>query len=423
MILYERLLPYAESCITDYQAGFKRERPTVDQLFTMRQLIDCFWESNKQQIHLFVDFKQAYDSVHRPSMWAILEEMGIPAKLIQLTKTCYRNSKCSVRQGRKRTNTFEIVSGLKQGCILSPILFNIIMEKVAPTILDRQEGAKFVDLIINCLGYADDIDIVSESERETEALLTPFKEEAERIGLQINQNQTKSMKISREPAMEGEVELANMSVEVVESFKYLGMTITRDGRMEEEIRSRIGATSRCYYNLLELFKKRSISAKTKLKIYNTIIRPILLCGCEAWALTKALERKLELFKNKILRKITGPVFDDDAGIWRIRHNWEIREITEQPNINQVAKARRMQWAGHMARMEEDRVPKRIYQAQMIGRRPAGRPRKNWDKCLIEDLRMQEIQPVECMDVAQDRGDWRYLSRAVMGLQLAQRHME
>ena len=194
MILYERLLPYAESCITDYQAGFRRGRSTVDQLFTIRQLIDRFWEYNKQQIHLFVDFKQAYDSVHRSSMWAVMEEMGIPAKLIRLTKTCYRNTKCSVRQGRKRTNTFEIVSGLKQGCILSPILFNIIMEKVARTILDRQEGAKFVDLIINCLGYADDIDIVSESERETEALLTPFKEEAERVGLQINQNKTKLMK-------------------------------------------------------------------------------------------------------------------------------------------------------------------------------------------------------------------------------------
>ena len=175
--------------------------------------------------------------------------------------------------------------------------------------------------------------------------------------------------------------------------------------------------------MLELFKKRSISVKTKLKIYNIIIRPILLYGCEAWALTKVLERKLEVFENKILRKITGPVFDDDAGIWRIRHNWEIREITEQPNLSQVAKARRMQWAGHMARMEEDRVPKKIYQAQMIGRRPVGRPRKNWDKCLIEDLRIQEIEPVEWMAVAQDRGDWRDLSRTVMGLQLAQRPME
>ena len=77
----------------------------------------------------------------------------------------------------------------------------------------------------------------------------------------------------------------------------------------------------------------------------------------------------------------------------------------------------------MARMEEDRVPKRIYQAQMIGCRPVGRPRKNWDKCLIEDLRIQEIELVEWMDVAQDRGDWRDLSRAVMGLQLAQRPME
>ena len=122
-----------------------------------------------------------------------------------------------------------------------------------------------------------------------------------------------------------------------------------------------------YYTYLYIYKNLQYSDKT-----NT---PVWL---RSMGTNKSIRKKIGRIRRKMLRKITGPVFDDNAGMWRIRHNWEIRERTEQPNISQVAKARRMQWAGHMARMEEDRVPKRIYQAQMIGRRPVGRPRKNWD---------------------------------------------
>ena len=310
--------------------------------------------------------------------------------------------------------------GLKQGCILSPMLFNIVMEKVARTLTERQLGAQFRDLSVNCLAYADDIDVITEDVEDTKNIVTEFKEKAEKVGLTINEEKTKIMELTRNPQLQvqSHINISNMNIEVVDKFKYLGMMITTDGNMKEEIDARIGAASRCYFSLLDLFKKRSISEKTKLRVYNTIIRPILLYGCETWALTRVLEKRLEVFENKILRKITGPLFDQETLEWRIRHNWEIRDRTQQPHISQVVKSRRIQLAGHIARMEDIRIPKQILTTEVMGRRPLGRPRKDWNRCLREGLNSEGIEMDAWMDLAQEREGWRRLSRAVMGQRLA-----
>ena len=422
-IIHDKMKPYAESIIGEYQAGFRKGRSTADQLFTIRQIIETFWEYDKYQIHLFIDFKQAYDSIHRQSMWCIMREMGIPAKLVRMTQACYKNTICSIRYGRKMSTPIEIKTGLKQGCILSPLLFNIMMEKVARTITNSPEGIEFRDLTVNCLGYADDIDIITEDLQDTERLTNSFREAAEKIGLRINQEKTKVMEIARRYEMDGHVNIDGMEVEVVETFKYLGMTVARDGNIKEEINERIGAANRCLFSLISLLKKRSISERTKLRVYNTIIRPVLIYGCETWSLTKKQEKRLEVFENKVLRIVTGPVYDQGMQEWRRRHNWELRGRTKQPHISQIVKGRRIQWAGHMARMEEERMPRSVFLAQVDGRRPLGRPRKDWRRCLEEDIEKEGVNPRDWMTLAQDRRMWNNLSRAVMGQQVAPRPME
>ena len=184
-----------------------------------------------------------------------MREMGIPHKLIRMTQACYRNTKCSIRYGKKLSSPIEIKTGLKQGCILSPMLFNIMMEKVARTITGRPEGIKYREVTINCLGYADDIDIVTEDLRDTERLTNIFRGTAERIGLGINQEKTKVMEIARRQEMDGNVNIDGMEIEMVDGFKYLGMKIARDGNMKVEINERIGAANRCLYSLLTFLKR------------------------------------------------------------------------------------------------------------------------------------------------------------------------
>ncbi|XP_068236848.1 uncharacterized protein [Palaemon carinicauda] len=279
---------YAGSIIVEYQCGFRAEQSTIDQIFSLRQVIEKYWEYNKQQTRLVIDFKQAYGSIHRPSMWNIMREFGIPLKL---------------------------------------------------------------------------------------------------VGLEINEGKTKIMEVARTPQLQGNVDLAGIRIETVESFKYLGTIMSQNAGMAEEVTARIGDASRCYLSLTDLFKRRSITRKTKLRIYNTAIRPVLIYGCETLSLTKILEKTFEIFENGILRGIEEPIYDEEINVWRRRHNREIRNSTNQPNICDVVRSRRLQWAGHMARMDEDRAPKRIILAEVAGRRPVGWPRKDWRRCLEEDVRI------------------------------------
>jgi len=103
-----------------------------------------------------------------------------------------------------------------------------------------------------------------------------------------------------------------------------------------------------------LLSSRLLSKNLKIKIYRTIILPVVLYGCETWLLTLREERKLRVFENMVLRRIFGPRRDEVPGEWRRLHNKELNDLYSSPNIVQVIKSRRMTWAGHVAHMGEER---------------------------------------------------------------------
>ena len=132
-------------------------------------------------------------------------------------------------------------------------------------------------------------------------------------------------------------------------------------------------------------------------------------GCETWSLALREERKLRVFKNMVLRRIFGPRRDEVTGEWRRLHNEEL--------IVRVIKSRRMRWAGHVARMGDERAVYRVLVGKPEGRRPLGRPRRRW----VDNIRM-DLQEVGCgyMDwigLAQDRDRWRTLVSVVMNLRV------
>jgi len=118
-----------------------------------------------------------------------------------------------------------------------------------------------------------------------------------------------------------------------------------------------------------------LSRKLKIEIYRTIIVPVVLYGCEAWSLTLREERKLRVFENMVLRRIFGPRRDEVKGEWRRLQNEELSDLYSSPNIVRVIKSRRMRWAGHVARMGEERGVYRVLVGKPEGRRPLGRPRR------------------------------------------------
>jgi hypothetical protein len=120
-----------------------------------------------------------------------------------------------------------------------------------------------------------------------------------------------------------------------------------------------------------------LSRNIKVKIYKTIILPVVLYGCETWSLTLRKENRLRVFENRVLRRIFGPKRDEVMGEWRKLHNGELHNLYSSPDIIRQIKSRRMRWAGHVARMGEGRNVYRVLVGKHEGKRPLERPRRRW----------------------------------------------
>jgi hypothetical protein len=160
-----------------------------------------------------------------------------------------------------------------------------------------------------------------------------------------------------------------------------------------------------------------LSRNVKIKIYKTIILPVVLYGCETWPLTLREEHRLRVFENRVLRRIFGPKRDEVTGGWRKVHNEELRGLYSSPSIIRVIKARRMRWVGHVAHMGEVRCAYNILVWRPEGRRPLGRTRHRWEDNIKIELQELGFGDVDWIHLAQDRDRWRALVNTVMNLQV------
>jgi len=145
----------------------------------------------------------------------------------------------------------------------------------------------------------------------------------------------------------------------VEEFKYLGTTLTNQNSVQEEIKSGLKSGNVGYHSAQNLLSYSSLSKNLKIKIYRTIVLPVVLYGCETWSLTLWEERSLRMSENRVLRRIFGPKRDEVTGEWRKLHSEELNDLYCSSNIVRVIKSRRMRWAGHVARMGERRGVYRV----------------------------------------------------------------
>jgi len=158
-----------------------------------------------------------------------------------------------------------------------------------------------------------------------------------------------------------------------------------------------------------------LSKNVKIKIYRTIILPVVLYGCETRSITLKEECRRRSFENRVLRRIFGPKRDEVTGEWSKLHNEELDDLYSSPNIVQVIKLRRMRWVGHVAHMVEDRDVYRVLVGKPEGRRPLGRPRHRWEDNIKMDLQEVGCGGMDWIELAQDRNRWWALVNAGMNL--------
>jgi len=193
------------------------------------------------------------------------------------------------------------------------------------------------------------------------------------FGLIVNENETKYMKCTRKETQLNKLIVDNKHIDQVRSFSYLGTIVNGNNTLEEGIRERIAKGNKAFCANKTLFKSNLVSRESKLKLYWSIIRQIVVYGCETWVLKESIIQKLCVFDWKILRRIFGPTKEAN-GIWRIKTNKELDELIKQRNIINCVKTQRLSWFGHINRMPETSIVKRIHRWKPFTGRPAGRPK-------------------------------------------------
>lgn len=403
-ILYKRLLPYMESIIGEYQSGFRVGRSTTDQLFSIRQILEKCKEYNVEIHQLFVDFKAAYDSVIRRKLWRVMEEFGVPDKLISLTKLTLNGAKSQVRIRNKLSDVFDIEEGLRQGDPLATLLFNLMLEAAVRN-MDMDTGSTIFTKSSQLLGFADDLDIIGRSMDVVKEKFVSLDRKGTDLGLKVNDAKTEYMIVTPSNRQQDQnVTIGTHTFKMVNQFVYLGSQLNTDNDIMDEIKRRITLGNRSFFSLLKILRSKSVSWNSKCALYKSVIRPIVTYGSESWCLTQKEEQSLHTFERKVLRTIFGPVYDQNQNRWRRRFNHELMQLYREPNIVRTTKINRLRWLGHVQRMGDNRIPKKLLKTKPEGKRSAGRPKSRWSDAAFANLRTVGVTSWE--ELAADRPGWR-----------------
>ncbi|KAI5737941.1 hypothetical protein M8J77_000982 [Diaphorina citri] len=402
LILLSRIEAYSKDQIGEYQAGFRKNRSTTDQIHALRNILERRTERDIDTFILFIDFKKSYDCLIRNEIWNAMHELGIPKKLIRMVKECALGSVNRVRVAGEVSSAFTVESGLKQGDGLSPLLFNITLEKVIKDLWKDEI------LVCKLLAYADDIAMLGNNLEEIEECLKVLEKKAEKVGLKMNTDKTKFMHVSKIRSMTSTtVTINNHRFERVTDFKYLGANINENNRIEPEVNNRMNNANRSLYSMNKMLTSKKISKNAKIKMYTTIIQPVLLYGSETWPLKQNIILRVQAFENKVLRKISGPILDEETHTWRRRKNRELELLYKKPPISNIIKAKILQWAGHVTRADPSSNIKRALDLQINKPRAVGRPRNTWEGGVKEILKEFGVGQ-DWQTIAQDRHEWRRL---------------
>ena len=196
------------------------------------------------------------------------------------------------------------------------------------------------------------------------------------------------------------IELAEDEIDEVEDFAYLGSNISKDGGSDQDIPVRIGKARTAFAILTPVWRSKVISRKTKLRIFNTNVKSVLLYGSETWRVTKANSTKLQTFINKCLRSIMGIHWPE------VITNEELWTTTEQERINIQIRRRKWGWIGHTLRKPNCNVTKQALRWNPQGKRSRGRPRNSWSRTVDNEAKNAGYTWWQLERSAQNRSRWR-----------------
>ena len=313
MIIETRLSAWAEdhNLRAEGQAGFRKDHRTVDNIFIMHTLISKARKSKRKLYCCFVDFKKAFDSVPRHSLWQVLESLGVTGDILYCLKSIYDKDEACVLTGEGLSDSFRCTTGVKQGCPASPLLFGLYIDEIEALLKEAKDdidAPMLLQTLVAILLFADDIALFSYSAQGLQAQLDILQKFCCMRGLTVNVAKTKVIVFESRRSQSPTFTYDGEEVERVEEFKYLGICFHATRGMSCAIQYLCNSARKAVFGLLGRCHELHICQPLlKLKLFDALVRPIMLYACEVWAIVggkQALE-DMERVEIRFLKMLLG----------------------------------------------------------------------------------------------------------------------
>ena len=382
------------------QAGFRKGFSTVDHIQAINQLLEKANEFNHNLALMFVDYNKAFDSLYHEKIWEALTNQGIPGNVIEILNQIYKNSTARVRLDRAGSE-FKIERGVRQGDPFSPNLFNAVLEEIFGKLGWKNRGLKIKIRgpnlgeykNLNHLRFADDVVLIAKNGMELGVMAEDLRRASEEYGLSINFSKTK---VLTNISNLGEIKVGGNMIEKVQEYKYLGQLISFDNKTEKELKVRRGNAWKAFWAQKHLLKS-NMKLKTKIRIFESTVIPVLLYGAQTWALTSKQMKKIQVTQNSMIRSILGIRLKDKVSIKTLFDKSKAKKVWA------IAKSLKFKYAGHLIR--GNKLKWNYILTTWVphwGKRRKVRPRTRWS----DELR--KLAGSDWPTKAKDRNNWKGL---------------
>ena len=405
-MLLNRIRPHLDDKLRPNQCGFRENRSTIEQILALRRILEGVNEKNLSAIVTFIDFKKAFDTIHRGKMLKILKAYGIPEIIVDAMQDSYSEIRAKVTTPDGETDEFEIFAGVLQGDTLAPYLFIITLDYCLRSAIDgREEDLGFTvrprrsrrigPFNITDLDFADDIALLSNTASQAQELLDKVEHATLRVGLHMNAKKTQFMTFNQPHDVQIKTQDGS-DLKEVKDFKYLGAWMQST---EADIRTRKALAWKACNNLNNIWRS-NLTKNIKVKLFQATVESVLLYGSETWTFTNKIGKPLDGCYTRMLRKALDVSWKD--------HITNKELYGDLPKITTQISKRRLKFAGHCKRSEGKIVSELVTWRPTQGRRSAGRPTKTFVDLLHQDKGFTTHEIEVCM---QDRRLW----KAIIGI--------